>query len=339
MKLLLLLSLFFSAFSQAELSADLQEVQKGFAERGHYGLIPHEAEPQAMMFGFMDATYAKSIDLRDYAEPPAIKNQGDCGSCVYFAWSYAAEFTYRLRGEVLPKLAPQHIMDCLNRDWMCNGSFFTKVDGGVTKKGSVAQESDYPYQARNQSCKGDPAKLYGKFLGGKVIDNSHASVRAALQAKYPLAVTIGAGGEWGNPGSDGVVTGCSAIGTNHEVVIVGMDCGSSVDANGNCVFNSQGMLPAGVGTVTIANSWGTSYGKAGYVTMPITDKSGRRCFNVMEEVALIEVGAAPKPEVPVKFTVSYPAVDLEVVVRPGGPLSVDALKKKIQNTAKSLEAK
>ena len=336
MKFAFAVLLLLSGFSLADAP---KEVQQGFEVRGHYGLVPHPKEiPAKMPHKGINLAYPGKFDLGSLVELPPIKNQASCGSCVYFATTYAMELAYRLRGETLPKLAPQHIMDCLNREWMCNGSFFSKVAGGVVKKGSVAQESDYPYKASNQSCKGDPAQLFGKFTGYKIIENDAKSIIAQLHELNPVPTTIGAGGGW--PGN-GKVTSCQSIGTNHQVVIIGYDCETAVDAAGDCKFDAQGNLPKGVGTWRIANSWGTGSGDKGFVTMKMTDGSGRKCYNVTEEAGIIEVGIDPNPPSPVSFTVQSRSGKnkLNATWKPGAPYSVEQAKQKLQNAVNSVEAK
>lgn len=240
-----------------------------------------------------DGVYPRFLDFRTITELAPVKNQGACGSCVYFAVSATFEDTLRLRGLVLDKTAPQFLMDCAAREWMCSGSYFEKVAGGLVAKGGSAREADYPYRASNQSCQGSP-KLFGKIQSMKLIDTSPKSIIAALNKKYAVAITIGAGGEWMNYDS-GVFNACSNVGTNHQVELIGYDCETSVDASGKCVFDSNGKLPAGVGTWTIKNSWGTGWGDKGYVTMKITNRSGGLCNNVADEAGVLETGVDPGP--------------------------------------------
>ena len=234
-----------------------------------------------------------ALHLSQFAELAPVKDQGSCGSCVYFAVSATFEDTLRIRGQVLEKTAPQFLMDCAAREWMCSGSYFEKVAAGLVNKGGAAREADYPYKASNQSCKGTP-QLFGQIKSMKLIDNSPKSIMSALNKRYAVATTIGAGGAFMNYDS-GVLNACQNVGTNHQVEIVGYDCETSKDANGFCVFDGEGKLPAGVGHWVIKNSWGKGWGDQGYVKFKITSSGGSRCFNVAEEAGILETGVEPGP--------------------------------------------
>lgn len=258
-------------------------------------VAPTEASRAAVDQSFLDepGDLPGSFHLNQFAELAPVKDQGSCGSCVYFATSAAFEDTLRVRGVVLEKTAPQFLMDCAAREWMCNGSYFEKVAAGLTNKGGAAREADYPYRASNQSCKGSP-QLFGKIEGFKIIDNSPKSIMTALNKRYAVAITIGAGGAFMNYDS-GVLNACQNVGTNHEVELVGYDCESAKNPDGTCKFDASGRLPNGVGHWIIKNSWGKNWGDQGYVKIKITNSSGGRCFNVAEEAGILETGVEPGP--------------------------------------------
>lgn len=237
----------------------------------------------------------KAFHLKQLAELAPVKDQGACGSCVYFATVAALEDQHRIRGQVLPDLSTQYLMDCA-AEWSCSGSFFSKVAGGLQAKGGTPASHLYPYKARDQACKGGVSDLLGKIVSWKIIDNSPKSIMAAVRAGYPVPVTVGADSAWMGY-SSGIYNRCTSAGTNHQVVVEGYDCETAVDEKGNCKFDAQGKLPPGVGTYTIRNSWG-QWGEQGWIRTKITSAAGRLCNNVAEEAGVLEPVLPPKPVEP-----------------------------------------
>lgn len=287
---------------------------------------------------FRDGSYPKSFHLKELTELAPIKDQKSCGSCVYFATTAAYEDNRRIRKMGTEILSPQFIMDCAQRQWMCGGSFFEYVAKGLVGKGGTALESEYPYRASNQSCKGSP-KIYGKVDGFKIIDDSPKSIIAAMyEGKQAIAVTVGAGGAWGSYKS-GVFNGCQGIGTNHEVVLVGYDCETSADAQGKCKFNSNGNLPNGVGIWHVRNSWGRGWGEDGYMRTKMTDSSGRKCNNLTEEAGILEMGDPVPPPEPKVFHMQSKSLHLKVTLSADAVTSVDDAKALLKTDIDHLEAK
>lgn len=253
------------------------------------GVLDAEA-PSQEYFNAKKGEIPQRFELSGKAELSPIYDQGNCGSCVYNAVLTAYMDTMRVASYKTPQLARQELMDCYARDWRCNGSYFTKVAKGLSDaKGLIHEESNYPYRAVNSSCKEVNGTKWGKFQSYRVIDNSQKSGINALLSGKALAVTVGAGGAWMSYKS-GVFNACSPVGTNHEVVIVGYDC------EGECNFNSEGNMPNNKGLWLVKNSWGTGWGEKGYMWTKMTDRSGRLCNNLTEEIGIIETGIEPEPE-------------------------------------------
>lgn len=266
---------------------------------------PFELKYQIAPSEFMKvgANAPATFDLRNIAELTPIKDQGSCGSCVYVAVTAAVEDEYRLHGKVTSILSPQHAMDCSAREWMCQGSFFSKVAGGIVQKGGIAKLSEYPYNAKNQQCKSGQFALEGKLKGYKIIDNVPQNIIGALNEWHPVPTTIGAGGPMMSYKGGGVMKSCQNIGTNHQMVIVGYSCGKSVDSTGkNCAFDTSGQLvgkAASEGYWIIRNSWGLGYGEKGYLYISMYNSQGKLCNNVTEEVGIVETDLVPIPPGPV----------------------------------------
>lgn len=267
--------------------------------------------PSRKYLELQDVAFPKTLN-RDLSKLSPILDQGNCGSCVYHGCSSAWMDTMILKGMPFLRLAPKYMMECAARDWGCNGSYAEKYWTGAVAKGGAALEKDYPYSPSQGSCKGSP-QLYGKILGFKIIDNSPKSYIAALNDRNAVAVTIGAGGQMMNY-KTGVMSQCSNVATNHQTEVVDYDCETSVDAAGHCVFDANGKLPPGVGYLVMRNSWGSSWGDGGWMKIKMTDSSGNRCNNIMEEVSIVDVGVAPLPPGPQVFTMESPSMTLKVTL-------------------------
>lgn len=236
---------------------------------------------------FLEAAgpYPAELDLRKLYQLTPIKDQGQCGSCVYFSGTATFEDEMRIAGKPTPTLSPQFIMDRV--DWSCSGSLYEMFADGLVKAGGMPAVATYPYRARDQSPQ-TPGQLYGNIAGRELLDPSPQSIIGALNARHPVMNTIAASNLFMQYGG-GIYNGCDSMSTNHETEIVGYNCETSVDAAGNCVFP----LPAGVGYWIVRNSWGTGFGEQGFYRIKMTDRSGRRCNNVAEEVGILKTGLSP----------------------------------------------
>lgn len=305
-----LLSLTLSFFAMADIPLLQGEARYEVLDRPY--ATGRVNPPFELKYQIPSSEYLKSganapvtFDLRNIAELTPIKDQEQCGSCVYVCVTAMVEDEYRLHGKMISILSPQHAMDCSAREWMCQGSFFSKVAGGIVQKGGIAKLSEYPYNAKNQQCKSGQFTLEGKLKGYKIIDNSKQNIIGVLNELHPVATTIGAGGPMMSYKGGGVMksSSCQNVGTNHQMEIVGYSCGKSVDATGkNCAFDSAGELvgkAASEGYWIIRNSWGLSYGEKGYLYISMYNTQGKHCNNVTEEVGIVETDLVPVPPVPV----------------------------------------
>lgn len=252
---------------------------------------------------------------------PHTKNQAQCGSCVYFATTWAFEALNALYKNPVPELSPKHLMNCGGSGWQCGGAFASGDSGvaaALTELGGLCAESDYPYRQPYQgSCKvPQGTKIYGAIKGFKEISPTPRDALAWFHKRTPVLVTVGANGPF-QAYQSGIYNACSQTSTNHEVVAIGLECETSKNPDGTCKFDAAGNLPPGVGYWTIQNSWSDEYGENGQIRIKVTDKSGRKCNRIAEEMVILDSGLELPPVGPVEFVLNASSTKLRVVVDPG----------------------
>lgn len=237
----------------------------------------------------------KTYSLRGQAGP--VENQGSCGSCWDFSLTSVLRGTFITAGQDPGRLSFNYLLNCASDQYGCGGGDFDAADWFIDKgiKGDYAYDA---YTARQGRC--NPGSVVAKptsysMLGGNNGPSFKDIAYTIAVLKKPISVDVAAGsGDWENY-SGGVYDGCSG-GPNsidHMVAIESYDCETSVDANGNCVFDANGNLPHGVGTVLIRNSWGTEWGDAGYIDTKFTDQSGRKCNAIATDALIFDVAVTP----------------------------------------------
>jgi hypothetical protein len=299
MKLFLVLALLpLLTFAEAPKKAYSTKYKKHF----YLGLKKHPVKTSGLNKSFLKADVKVPNDFympEKWPLPPGLPyDQGQCGSCVVNSIDGQATYQLAIRG-LLPlavsPLSRGQVMNCNPTAGQCNGDWAENVGGWVVKHGKVLPESAYPYSPRNGTCRNVQGTEYGPFVTGGVIDNSPESMGKALVMGVPLSITVGAGGAWMDYES-GTFTSCSNVGTNHEVLLIGIHCKNAAKgADGYCNFAAA--KPGDI-VYDILNSWGM-WGDAGIIHTVATDRNGRRCNNVAEEAYALDTGIPIPSEKPV----------------------------------------
>ena len=183
-----------------------------------------------------------------------VKDQGQCGSCWAFSAVGTVESAYALAAGKLGSYAEQQLVDCSTNGGSqgCNGGF---NQYGISYIGStgIAAESAYPYKATDGTCRASSVSKElpsGAVAGYQSVGKNNAALTSALNSG-PISVTVNADNTWQSYRSGVLNQNCGLFGQiDHAVIAVGYNTADS--------------------TFKIRNSWGASWGEAGYVRVSNT---------------------------------------------------------------------
>lgn len=149
----------------------------------------------------------------------------------------------------MPLLSEQQIVDCTSNSG-CGGGYIT---GSLAYAGStgLCAGAAYPYTSSKGACRASSCAVVTRTNGYRSASASQASVESALRLT-PVVVAVDAGGQAWQFYRSGVVS-ASTCGTalNHAVLLVGMGSDAATSAS----------------FWRIKNSWGASWGEAGYIRL------------------------------------------------------------------------
>jgi C1A family cysteine protease len=187
-----------------------------------------------------------AVDWSTQGKVSRIKNQGQCGSCWAFSATGVAESWALFSGKSWD-LSEQQLVDCSASygNHGCNGGWPSSALKYVKDHG-LTTESSYPYAAKTNAC----AKNGGEFHIANVLTAAGCNGLSTGITARPLSITVDAT-NWSQY-KTGVFNNCAAS-INHAVLLVGTDAS---------------------GVWKVKNSWGTSWGEAGYIRLAAGNTCG-----------------------------------------------------------------
>ena len=198
------------------------------------------------------------VDWREIGAVGPVRDQRNCGACYAFAAVGAVEAAEYLRTGVLKMLSTQELVDCsvLTGNRGCNGGKITSALRYIERNG-ITLESTYPYvHYEHQNClslSNSPKTHISSHTSVPKADQLQLKAAVALQ---PLAVAIQADQPFFRLYSQGVIDRACGSQLNHAVLLVG-----------------YGTSPEGIDYWLVRNSWGTTWGEAGYVKILREDEA------------------------------------------------------------------
>jgi hypothetical protein len=226
------------------------------------GYLPFaESKPQVVTEKF--GTYPSgSVDWVSAGAVTPIKNQGQCGSCWAFSTTGAVEGWIKINYGVLNSLSEEMLVECAYGvtygSYGCNGGSFEGASKYVHNTGDCG-ESGYPYSSADG------------ITGSCTYTTSKCAISA--DTTRLAAITALSGGEpaIGNMcDKEPVNIAVEADQTSFQTYKSGTFCPTKAQCGENL---DHAILVVGYGgtstapTWTIKNSWGTTWGEAGYMTM------------------------------------------------------------------------
>lgn len=195
-----------------------------------------------------------SINWGDNGYVTKVKNQGSCGSCWAFSATGALEGQYYKSQNSLKSLSEQELVDCSWRygNAGCNGGLMDNAFMYVRDYG-ICSGNSYSYVGYTWRCKSSYCTKVMSCKGYKDISSgSEYNLAQATAEIGPISVAIDASQYSFQFYSSGVYydSSCSSSKLNHGVLVTGYGTSN----NGKDYW-------------IVKNSWGTSWGKSGYILM------------------------------------------------------------------------
>jgi len=191
--------------------------------------------------------YPATYDWTSLGKVTSVKDQGQvCGSCWAFTALGEMESQVLIKRSTTYQLSTQQLVDCDPYDSGCQGGFYDRAWNYISQAGGVVNHVDYPYQGGKYSCRFNAAKVAVRLsrAGGMACGTSAAAIYQFVKDHGPSAAALDAT-PLQNYRSGVLNQSPSYCGNlNHAVLITGYD--------------------SNVGSLTVRNSWGASWGEKGY---------------------------------------------------------------------------
>ena len=214
--------------------------------------------PSVQMLRSNVQTLPTSYDWRALNGVTPIKDQGSCGSCWAFSTVGPLESQILLQHGGTVDLSEHYLVSCNIDGWSCNGGWFahdyhTNESGQDNNgPGAVLNTSD-PYTGTSSPCGATynhPYKISNwSYVASESAVPTIEAIKQAIYTYGPISAAVYAGPKFQAYQGGIFNTSESSSQINHAIVLVG--------------WNDD--LGPNNGYWILRNSWGTSWGQAGYM--------------------------------------------------------------------------
>jgi len=200
---------------------------------------------------FDTASNPSAVDWVTKGAVTPVKNQGGCGSCWAFSTTGSLEGAYQIATGKLLSLSEQELVDCVPHTDCERGGNYDMGFQYITGKGDDL-EATYSYTGKKGKCNikkraaADAVKPSVVTRYHDVTPDSEPQLEAAV-AQGPVSIAIDAKLDGFQFYKSGVFSGTCGDTLDHAVLVVGYGTDSGKDY------------------WKIKNSWGTTWGDAGYI--------------------------------------------------------------------------
>jgi C1A family cysteine protease len=225
-------------------------------------LTPEEFSSRFKGYKHRDMSYFRNMNLHEFAgmrQLPSsvdwqakgavtpVKDQGNCGSCWAFSAVASVEGAWQIATGQLLTLSEQQLVDCAGScgNQGCSGGLMDDAFQWIINNGGIAPENIYPYTARGQPC--HAVMSVAKISAWKDLPQGSEDALLSAVANQPVAVAIEADQSSFQHYKSGIFKGPCGKSLDHGVVVVGYG------------------TDAGVDYWRVKNSWGPTWGDAGYI--------------------------------------------------------------------------
>jgi C1A family cysteine protease len=214
-------------------------------------------------------TLPASYDLRNSSCLAAIKDQGQCGDCYTFSATTPIEYQYCIKYKTAVVLSEQQLTDCTYSGYDgCQGGAYEDCWSYLKSAGGQETTANYAWKAATTSktCSFSASKVLAKVSTYTLLAQSETTMQSALVSYGPISIAI-------------------YVNTNFEAYTSGVYSDSSCPTDLKNVNHAVSVVGYGTSGSTpywvVRNSWGTSWGQAGYILM----KRGVNLCNIASDPA------------------------------------------------------